>query len=102
MGAAKNKQLEDDGLSDFVQQLIDGGHLEDAALGVAKLFVSQGIDALSEKQNYVFQKYIIEAHTTQTCERCGNSIPWVEMYEAIDNGGLCSWCDHMRAKMQKE
>ena len=102
MGAAKNSQLEDDGLHDFVQQLINGDHLEDATLGVAKLFVSRGMDALSEKQSYVFQKHVIEAHTIQTCERCGNSIPWVEMYEAMDNGGLCSWCDHMRAKTQEE
>lgn len=36
---------EESDLKGFVQELIDGGHLEEAALGIAKLVVSKGTGA---------------------------------------------------------
>lgn len=44
----------------------------------------------------------IENNTVDECQRCGEDVPWCEMLEALDNGGLCSYCQHMMEKMNEE
>ncbi len=91
-----------DDFKDFIQELIDGGDLEDAALGVAKLYVDKGEKALTPKQKYVFDNHVVKQHTVEECKRCSADIPWCEMYHAIDNGGYCNYCWHMIEKEKRE
>jgi hypothetical protein len=84
---------------DFVQDVINGGHLDGAANGVARQAVERGIGSLSARQRYVLDHFVVEPHTVEACARCDNDIPWSEMYLAVqmfDN--MCSWCSHMAAK----
>lgn len=91
-----------DEFRDFIQELIDGGELEDAVLGVAKLYVDKGEKALSSKQKYVFDNFVVKEHTIEECKRCGNNIPWCEMYHALHNGGYCNYCWHKMEKEERE
>jgi hypothetical protein len=89
--------LEDEGFSDFLQEVLDGEGLDGAAAGIAKKVIADGgsTESLSEKQKYVFKTYVTDEYVSSDCSRCGSNIPWSEMYAAHDNGGLCNWCWHM-------
>lgn len=82
---------EPDYYSEFLQELIDMGHIDGAALGITKLVINKGEESLSEKQRYVFQNYVIDEFTVR-CSRCGDEIPWSEMYIALTDHGMCGWC----------
>ena len=88
----------DDDFAEFLEQLLQGGHLEDAAEGITKKVVAEGIDSLSDKQRFVFEKHVINEFVRETCNSCSYTISWSEMYAACDNGGLCNWCEHMLSK----
>ncbi|MFC1503726.1 hypothetical protein ACFL53_05255, partial [Pseudomonadota bacterium] len=88
----------DDGFSDFLGQLIDMEHLEGAALGITKLVIDKGEDALSTKQKFVFKKEVLDPYTVSECSRCASNIPWSEMYDAATEHGLCNYCWHMTTK----
>ena len=89
-------------LADFVKELIDANMLEGAALGVAKLFVDKGKNTLSQKQTYVFDNFVIKNNIIKECKRCGNEIPWCEMFPALSNGKLCNYCWYMSEKGKRE
>ena len=61
-------------------------------LGITLRVIQEGEGSLSEKQEYVFKKEVIDKFTIKECSRCPNEIPWCEMYDALDNGGYCSYC----------
>ncbi len=46
----------------------------------------------------MFKTQVTDEYVTPECTRCGSNIPWSEMYAAHDNGGMCSWCEHMLNK----
>jgi hypothetical protein len=100
MGLAKQAMLEDDGFCGFLQEVLDGEGLDDAAAGITKKVIADGgsIESLSEKQKYVFKTHVMGEYVTTDCSRCGSNIPWSEMYAAHDNGGMCGWCQHMTEK----
>ena len=85
----------------FLEDLISSGRLESKEEGITKLYLDKGYDALSDKQRYVFDK-MVENHSVDECTRCGCPIPWCEMLAALDNGGLCNYCEHMQEKIDKE
>ena len=91
------EQFESDEAREFLQQLVNGNYLEDAGLGIAKLVIDKGPGGLSDKQRFVFAQ-AVSPHWTDSCKRCGGPIPWPEQYDAMDNGGLCSWDWHMTTK----
>ena len=86
----------------FLQEVVDGGHLEGAPLGITKLVIEKGKEALSDKQKFVFERQVEAEFITRECTECTNDIPWSEMYAAYDNGGLCGWCAHMTEKRERE
>ena len=86
---------DDDGYSDFLQEIIDAKCLDQAAVGITRLVIDKREGVLSDKQKYVFNKHVLNAYVTEECTRCQNEIPWCEMLEAHDNGGYCSWCVKM-------
>lgn len=92
-----NSRYYEDDFNGFVEQLIESGRLDDKQSGIAKLYLDKGYEVLSEKQKFVFDK-AIEDNSVDSCERCGDSIPWCEMFEALDNGGYCGYCQHMMEK----
>lgn len=97
----ENIRYNEEDFEGFVQDLINSGRLEEKEAGIAKRMLDKGYDSLSDKQRYVFDK-MIENNTVSECQRCGCSIPWCEMLEALDNGGLCNYCQHMQEKIEEE
>ena len=85
----------------FLKQLVESGRLEGTELGIAKLVLDKGYGNLSPKQMKVFNR-MIDANVIENCQRCGAPIPWEEMFVAVDNGGYCSYCQHMMEKIEKE
>lgn len=91
-------QFLQDGFEDFVQDLINSGRLDEKEAGIAKRMLDKGYDSLSDKQRFIFD-WAIENNSVKRCKRCGCVIPWSEMLEALDNGGLCNYCQHMMEKI---
>jgi len=106
MGYWKEKMMEDEAREargvGFVKELIEGGYLEGAALGVAKLWVDKGDYALSARQEHVLKEHVFGPYVTPNCEQCSGDIPWSEMLAAYENGGFCSWCAHQMEKVLTE
>ena len=97
-----NDRIEEDGgFSEYLTYLVENGHLEGAALGIAKLVIDKGEEALSPKQKYVFHEHVIKPNTVSECMRCGNDIPWSEMIEAVDSK-LCGYCAYQVEKSKDD
>ena len=94
------RYLEED-FEGFVEDLIKSGRLEDKEFGISKRMLYKGYGSLSDKQKYVFDK-MIDSNSVEECKRCACDIPWCEMLEALDNGGYCNYCQHMKEKLEKE
>lgn len=92
---------DDDGKSDFVSDLLEAGMIEGPAEGIAKQWLEKGDVSLSPKQLQIFEKYVLDANDPGACKR-GCDIPWSEKFEALDNGGWCSYCAHMRDKAMRD
>ena len=87
---------------DFLQELVDGDYLEGAALGITKLLIDEGDDALSDKQKYVFKRAGLDVFVTSECKVHGSAIPWSEMMIAYENGGLCGYCQNTIDKTRND
>jgi hypothetical protein len=89
---------------DYLKLLISSGEadFDSTALGITKLVIDKGIDSLSEKQAYVFETFVLKEYTKKECSRCSSEIPWSEMYEAVFEGGMCGYCNHILEKMENE
>jgi hypothetical protein len=98
MGMVKGHNIEDGGLSAFLQELISLQAVGGAALGITKLVMDRGEEALSDKQKFVFDRHVLEPNTVKACKFCDGDIPWCEMLAALDNGGYCSWCANLLSK----
>lgn len=85
----------------FVQDLINSGRLDEKESGIAKRMLDKGYGTLSDKQKFVFRHAIVN-NSVKECERCGCQIPWSEMLDALDDGGLCNYCKHMQEKIDRE
>lgn len=79
----------------YLSSLINMKGFDSTAEGIAKQVLDKGIEALSDKQYHVFEKYVMKDNLVKSsdCMRCGNEITWDEMDYAIENGGFCSWCN---------
>src|SRR5690242_5970054 len=86
----------------FVAELVRRDMLDGAASGVAKQYAAQGWNSLSEKQKWLVNEHVLDRHKIKQCSRCKIEIPWSEQIEALDNGGLCSWCAHMSDKLHED
>lgn len=97
----RKEKYNEEGLSAFIEELIDSNRLEGMEADIAKLMLDKGYASLSKKQRYIFDKSI-ENHTIDECQLCGVDIPWCEMLEALVNGGYCGYCQHMMEKINEE
>lgn len=89
---------DDDGFTEFVEQIVRNDHLDGAAKGIALQVIDRGIDSLSSAQLAVFERHVMDEFHYESCERCSNSIPWSEQYDAYHNGGFCSYCDQVGSR----
>ena len=96
----KNRYNEPD-FNGYVGDLIESGRLNETESGIAKQMRDKGYDSLSDKQKSVFDN-AIEKNSVKECDFCGNDIPWDEMLNALDNGGLCSGCQNNMEKIDEE
>jgi hypothetical protein len=89
------RTLKDEGVREFVQQLISGDYLEDGAeMGIASQFLDPAGKPLTERQHAVLTR-AIERNGVDRCHQCGSLIQWDEMYEArhgLDEDELCDEC----------
>ncbi|OEZ02411.1 MULTISPECIES: hypothetical protein [Stenotrophomonas] len=97
-----NDHVQDDGFSDFLEEVLGGGALEGAAEGITRQVVERGQESLSDKQAFVFKRDVLDVYVVDGCKRCEAPVPWSEMYAASDNGGYCNYCWHMLEKMRDE
>lgn len=70
-----------------------------AALGVTKFVIENGLEKLSNKQEYVFKTYVWDKFFDRKCSNCGEQIPWCEMPAIIeDTKKICGVCLHNSEK----
>ncbi len=53
----ENIRYNEDDFEGFLKELISSGRLELKEVGITKLYLDKGYDALSDKQRYVFEKW---------------------------------------------
>ena len=87
-----------DGRAEFVQQLLDYGHLKNAHAGVARQLIAQGQDSLSSKQRMILEEYILDKFKDEICLRCQCEPEWEDMYEVAFGEGFCGPCLHRMSK----
>ena len=75
----------------FLQELIDGGYLEQPALGITALVKDKGRHQLTPKQDYVFQTKVIDEFVQEECPFCFTNLEWNEMVFVRENG-MCPYC----------
>lgn len=101
MSTLKRFQEEDNGFNDYLESLIHNGCLEKDAEGITRKVLASGLDSLSDKQRYVFDRDVIAAYSVEKCSRCECDISWHEMTFAIDSR-LCSSCEHSHERIMSE
>ena len=91
---------DDDGFTGYLSELLDNGYVEGDAAGITRQVIDRGEESLTDKQKFVFKRDVL-SHDPGECVR-GCDIPWSEKLEAMDNGGLCSWCAKMKESADKD
>ena len=86
----------------FIRQLVEHDELEGVARGVASLFALKGPQALSEKQNAVFKRYVADEWPQPACEDCETPIPWDEAYHFHHFRVRCSACEHTYDRFMRD
>ena len=97
MGITKQlmmEQAEQEGWLEFLKALAEQGSLDSE--GDAARLVQEAID--QEDPAVVLDEVPEELQSYLECARCCNPIPPSELVAALDNGGNCSYCDHMMNK----
>lgn len=85
--------VEEQEITDFFQALVDSDRLEGAAAGIVRQIVGKGLDSLSPKQRWVYNREISD-HVPEYCSGpCERYLEWNERIEALWNDGICYECD---------
>lgn len=85
--------LEEQERDEVLTRLIDGGYLEGPAAGIARKVITEGTRSLSDRQQYVFRRYVEEEYLDAVCDLCGTPLPTSEIIYALEeSGGLCTVC----------
>lgn len=89
---------ETSGFAQFINDLLANNILEhEAEIGVAKYVDVNGTKELSDKQRSVLE-IIVNKFGGLDCNRCQAKIDWLELAEAHQNGGFCSYCAYQIEK----
>jgi len=96
-----NDETQEQDFKDYLKQVIELYGIGEVAKGITKQVISKGLDSLSDKQSFIFQKEILDIYTQKECVFCNTDIPWCEMQANIpkdEEDGLCSYCRHREEK----
>lgn len=86
----------------FLEQLLQADDIEgQAAKGITKKVVAEGLVSLSANQLYVFKREVQGNFPQPRCEECRELIPWSEAYEHVHAPGRCSSCQHRYDKFME-
>jgi hypothetical protein len=96
IGQYLDEQAEDEVLAYLVEN--EGEYLQGPAVGIATQVLERGMRSLSERQAYVFERYV-RPFLNLECRRCHIPMPACEIVCALSEGGLCGWCNHMAGKL---
>lgn len=106
MSGIYNQHLENEereAFSGYLSKLVELDDLTDPTLvGITKKVIADGVDSLSAKQKYRFDKDVMGQFPQPKCERCRELIPFNEAYEYIHERSLCGSCQHTWDKMERE
>lgn len=102
MGFSSEHQLQLEIENKTIEQLeiIYDDIYDERAKGILRQIYDQGINSLSQKQDYIYGKFIepVRAARFAECVRCCQTIDIEDSFEINDdNVYICSWCwdDHM-------
>ncbi|TPW30323.1 hypothetical protein FJU08_11630 [Martelella alba] len=87
----------------FLERLVECDDIGDkTAEGITKLVIDKGVDVLSEKQRYIFERHVESRFPQPCCTQCGELIPWADAYEHIHSPGRCASCEHSYQRFMDE
>jgi hypothetical protein len=78
--------------NEILQHLMEEGHLEGPARGIARQVLARGEKSLSQRQQWVFATQVGEKYLHPICRVCENPIPPSEVVASWSNGCLCGIC----------
>src|SRR5579884_2913737 len=91
--------LQENDEHEVLKYLTEFGHLEGAAHGIALQVLARGRESLTEKQEYVFQRFVADKFFRLECALCHGRMPTCEVVYALGMAnGMCSWCSNMVSK----
>ncbi len=83
----------------ILELLVEDKVLEGPALGIARQVLSRGRESLTERQEHVFQRFVVDQYINPLCRRCQSRLTTSEALNALmEADDLCGWCSHMRDK----
>ena len=103
MGQAK-QQMERDDENAFLKALTTSGHIDDErAIGTIKQVMDRGLQSRSGKQVWVWNQFVQPLlNQVAKCKGGCGQIPENEKLNALENGGLCSYCEHTKTKNERD
>lgn len=106
MGQVKQWMLENqynEGLIDFLKELLNKDELKGAIEGITKQILDQGIESLKGKQRPVIDSFVKKYIENNTCERCDNgNVSVLTDYIFISENRLCPMCEYDREKFMRD
>src|SRR5260370_16041862 len=75
------------------------GYLEGPSQGIARQAVSKGMESLTRKQQYIFDRFIAGKFFHLECSRCHIPMPSSEVIPSLmEQDNLCAWCRNVKEK----
>lgn len=78
--------------AEVLELLIESDDLDGPAKGITKRVLAEGYESLSERQIYVFDRYV-RPYFHLECDRCGIPMPTNEVVYCLRSGdSRCGFC----------
>lgn len=92
------EQQEEQELRSLIKNRVQDGQLDSPADGVARAWL--GGKSLSEKQQFVLDKYVLEPVQEVTCSVCDEALSVSEQLYSLDE--TCSDCNYLSDQINKD
>lgn len=88
------ERYQENGFAEFITFLLENKYLtRSEEINAAMKVLQYGYEALSNSEQYVFDKYVIGRYAVANCSICLDSMSWYEMIDTIDESKKkCSGC----------
>lgn len=91
---AKREQ-EERNFRDYLQRLINSESITGDAAGITRQVIAQGRESLSDTQEFIFNKNVMETYGTPTCEQCETHVPYDQVFiDPFQETLYCASCQH--------